>query len=204
MAWVRVAGTSAGRRRRSRWSSAFRTPSSSLLTATTLTWHPSRCWKGARRRSPSPLSHAATPQHRLRPDAVAQVEDVLTGVVDVDVSGPHLPDEFELGPLGREVVEQAAAAAEQHRDHVELQLERNSSSLTLSRGSPSNRRRPCPGSTGTRCTSISSSWPCGARKPGFGYAACAYSLIGPPRIGRRSTRPASTRPACARGGLGGC
>jgi hypothetical protein len=36
------------------------------------------------------------------------------------------------------------------------------------------------------------------------YAARAYSLIRPPRIGRRSTRPASTWPERARGGFGGC
>lgn len=45
---------------------------------------------------------------------------MLGGVVEV--AGPHLPDEVELEVLGREVVEQASAAAEQHRDDVQLQL----------------------------------------------------------------------------------
>src|SRR5919107_826876 len=44
---------------------------------------------------------------------------------------------------------------------------------------------------------------CAARKPGCGYATCAYSLIRPPRIGLRSTRAASTWPECS-GGFGGC
>jgi hypothetical protein len=45
---------------------------------------------------------------------------------------------------------------------------------------------------------------CGARKPSCGYAAWAYSLIRPPRIGRRSSRPASIWRAGDRGAFGGC
>ncbi len=37
------------------------------------------------------------------------MQDVLARVVEV--AGPHLPDEFELDVPGREVVEQASAAA---------------------------------------------------------------------------------------------
>lgn len=48
------------------------------------------------------------------------MQDVLARVVEV--AGPHLPREVELNVLGREVVEQAPAATEQHRDHVEVQL----------------------------------------------------------------------------------
>jgi hypothetical protein len=57
---------------------------------------------------------------RYAPDAVTHVQDVLARVVDI--AGAHLPDEFELDVLGSEVVEQAAAAAQQHRDHVQVQL----------------------------------------------------------------------------------
>ena len=46
--------------------------------------------------------------------------------------------------------------------------------------------------------------PCGARKPGGGYAAWAYSLIKPPRIGRRSTLAAAILSAGSPGGFGGC
>lgn len=47
-----------------------------------------------------------------------QVQDVLARVVQV--AGPHLPDEVELDVLGGDVVEESSAAAEQHRDDVQL------------------------------------------------------------------------------------
>jgi hypothetical protein len=34
-------------------------------------------------------------------------------------------------------------------------------------------------------TALDETRSCGARKVSFGYAACVYSLISPPRIGRR-------------------
>jgi hypothetical protein len=60
------------------------------------------------------------PSAPTRPDAVTHVQDVLAGVVDI--AGTDLPDEFKLDVLGREVVEQAAAPAQQHRDDVQFQL----------------------------------------------------------------------------------
>ncbi|RAO00814.1 hypothetical protein LAH08_03067 [Micromonospora noduli] len=45
--------------------------------------------------------------------------------------------------------------------------------------------------------------PCRARKSSFGYAACEYWLIRPPRIGRRWTR-AVIRSTTSDGRLGGC
>jgi hypothetical protein len=45
---------------------------------------------------------------------------------------------------------------------------------------------------------------CGARIPDPGYAACAYSLIRPPRIGRRFTRVKAGSGERGGGGFGGC
>jgi hypothetical protein len=48
------------------------------------------------------------------------VQRVLARMVDLRCT--HLPDEFQLDMLGREVIEQATATAEQHGDHVQFQL----------------------------------------------------------------------------------
>ena len=55
---------------------------------------------------------------------------------------------------------------------------------------------------GFRYGSLVSGETCGARKVGSGYAAWVYSLISPPRIGRRRTRCVS-RSAGRDGGFGG-
>ena len=72
-----------------------------------------------RRRSAPALRPGATPEVRSRADAVAQVCDVLRGLLDVR---GRPADQFEFDVVGRQVLEERFTLSDQNRDQVNLQL----------------------------------------------------------------------------------
>jgi hypothetical protein len=109
--------------------------------------------------------------------------------VAVGQSVAQVPPHRHHDHLGREPEPGERRSRRQPRGRTIRVL--HGSSLRRSCSPPTQRPRPgrLGSFTAQACRDLANAQrngPCGARKPGSGYAACLYSLIKPPRIGRRS------------------